>query len=113
MPQTTPEVETELDDYARDALLRLIRHSRERAMADEQRRKAHDELLEFLAAREADVGTVNGVEVCHRIRYPRETVDTGAFRAGEPFLFRKYGRVTWVTRLDVARNANIEAVIAP
>jgi hypothetical protein len=109
----TPEIRTELDDYGRDALLRLIKHSRDRAAADELRRKAHDELVAFLEAREADVGTLNGNDVCSRIRYPRETIDTAALRQDEPFMFRKYGRVTWVTRLDVARHAtsSVEALI--
>lgn len=87
---TRDNVYTELDDYARE-LLDQYRASREAIDSwEELRRKAADQLMDWLASREATAGTVEGEPAVSLVEYDRRNFDTTKFRADEPALYNAY-----------------------
>lgn len=95
----------ELDRYAREALARLLRAREEKTRVEEDEQKARDQLLGFLTSHDATGGTIAGTQVVALIRYARETVDVRRLKAEEPFMWRRFGRMGMVERLDVLRRA--------
>lgn len=89
----------ELTPDAASALNRYIDALNAVEEAHERREKARSDLLSFLAVHNATLGTVDGRPVIQASHYDRETVDTQRFRTEEPFMYRRFTKLTRVEAL--------------
>jgi hypothetical protein len=83
-----------LDDYAQQALTTYLEASQAELEAKATRRKARDELLAFFRLHDADTGTVDDKPVCRLVVSDREIIDTERIRHEEPFLYRRFLRLS-------------------
>lgn len=79
-----------LDEYAQQAYAEYLSASTEEADAKARRLKARETLLEFFKMHDADMGTVDGQPICRLVRSDREIIDTERFRNEEPYLYRRF-----------------------
>jgi hypothetical protein len=84
----------ELDDYAREAWSEFIESSDAMDNAKQRHEKARQAIITFLTMSDADVGEIDGEAVVKMTRVDRNVLDIDALREAEPFLARKYTRVS-------------------
>lgn len=89
----------ELDDHAAQLLDQYGRAVDAITEWEALRAKARDQLMDWLALRDADGGAINGEQAVTLVTAHRDTFDTTRFRAEEPALYQAYLRPTTVRSL--------------
>jgi hypothetical protein len=89
----------ELDDYAHEAYREYRAAANELTDATARKDKARDALVTFLRLNDATAATLDGDLVLRLVETDRVTVDAPRLKVEEPFIYRRFARVTHVEYL--------------
>lgn len=95
----------ELDDYAHEAYETYRESVATITDATARKDKARDALITFLRLNDAAVAELDGTPVLRLVETDRVSVNAPALKEAEPFIYRRFARVTHVEYLRTVDGA--------